>query len=125
MKKISIFIFSSRRRHTRCALLTGVQTCALPISRLGKMDVKPGKSGLIPRGIKFRAGLPQGPARGYICENYGQPFRLPELGPIGADGLANARDFETPEAWYEDRDEATQVMQKFQDRKSTRLNSSH
>ncbi|HEY9581071.1 MAG TPA: homogentisate 1,2-dioxygenase [Rhizorhapis sp.] len=83
-------------------------------TELGKMDVEPGEIGLIPRGIKFRAGLPQGPARGYICENYGQPFRLPELGPIGADGLANARDFETPEAWYEDRDEATQVMQKFQ-----------
>ena len=42
--------------------------------------------------------------RGYICENYGQQFRLPELGPIGANGLANSRDFETPVAWFEDRE---------------------
>jgi homogentisate 1,2-dioxygenase len=52
--------------------------------------------------------------RGYICENYGSSFRLPELGPIGSNGLANARDFESPVAWFEDRDEPTQIIQKFQ-----------
>ena len=51
---------------------------------------------MIPRGIKFRAELPDGSARGYICENYGQRFRLPDLGPIGANGLANPRDFLYP-----------------------------
>lgn len=86
------------------------------VTELGAMDVKPGEIALIPRGVKFRAELPGGPVRGYICENYGQPFRLPELGPIGSNGLANARDFETPEAWYEDRDVPTQVIQKFQGR---------
>jgi homogentisate 1,2-dioxygenase len=53
------------------------------------------------------------PARGYICENYGQQFRLPDLGPIGANGLANARDFETPVAWYEDVDGDFELVAKF------------
>ncbi|MEJ7698772.1 MAG: homogentisate 1,2-dioxygenase [Pyrinomonadaceae bacterium] len=48
--------------------------------------------------------MPDGEARGYICENYAAHFRLPDLGPIGANGLANPRDFETPEAWFEDKD---------------------
>ena len=52
-------------------------------------------------------------ARGYICENYGQQFRLPDLGPIGANGLANPRDFETPVAWYEDREGPMEIVAKF------------
>ena len=64
----------------------------------------PGEIAVIPRGIKFRVELPDGTARGYICENYGQSFRLPDLGPIGANGLANSRDFLTPVAAYEDRE---------------------
>jgi homogentisate 1,2-dioxygenase len=52
-------------------------------------------------------------ARGYICENYGAQFRLPDLGPIGANGLANPRDFETPVAWYEDRDGDFEQVAKF------------
>lgn len=51
--------------------------------------------------------------RGYICENHGPAFRLPELGPIGANGLANPRDFLSPVAWFEDRDEPTELVQKF------------
>ena len=57
--------------------------------------------------------LPAGPARGYVCENYGALFRLPDLGPIGSNGLANARDFETPVAAFEDSDAPTQIVQKF------------
>ena len=81
-------------------------------TELGRMDVAPGFVALVPRGIKFRVTLPEGPARGYVAENYGPPFRLPDLGPIGANGLANPRDFETPLAWFEDRDEPTEVVQK-------------
>ena len=55
----------------------------------------------------------QNAARGYICENYGQQFRLPELGPIGANGLANSRDFETPVAWYEDVEGEFELVAKF------------
>ena len=67
----------------------------------------------MPRGVRFRALLPEGAARGYVAENHGALFRLPDLGPIGANGLANPRDFETPVAWFEDRDEPTEVIQKF------------
>jgi homogentisate 1,2-dioxygenase len=81
-------------------------------TELGRIDVPPGTVALIPRGVKFRVEV-DGEARGYVAENHGAPFRLPELGPIGANGLANPRDFETPEAWFEDRDEPTEVIQKY------------
>ncbi len=82
------------------------------LTELGRIDIAPGQITLIPRGVRFRALLPDGEARGYVAENYGALFRLPDLGPIGANGLANPRDFETPAAWYEDRDETFEVVQK-------------
>ncbi|CAM3208357.1 Homogentisate 1,2-dioxygenase [Sphingomonas antarctica] len=82
-------------------------------TEFGLIDAEPQQVVLIPRGVRFRVALPDGEARGYVCENYGAPFRLPDLGPIGSNGLANPRDFETPEAWYEDRDEPTEIVQKF------------
>jgi len=82
-------------------------------TELGQIFVGPLEVALIPRGLKFRVELPDGHARGYVCENYGAPFRLPELGPIGANGLANARDFETPVAAYEDFDAPVELIQKF------------
>ena len=81
-------------------------------TELGRMEVAPGSIGVVPRGLKFRIQLLDGEARGYVAENYGSPFRLPELGPIGANGLANPRDFETPTAWFEDKDEPTELVQK-------------
>ncbi len=80
-------------------------------TELGILDLAPGWVGLVPRGVRFRVEV-EGESRGYVAENNGLPFRLPELGPIGANGLANARDFETPVAWFEDRDEPTEVIQK-------------
>ncbi|WP_112382601.1 homogentisate 1,2-dioxygenase [Sphingomonas carotinifaciens] len=82
-------------------------------TELGRLDLAPGQIALIPRGVRFRVTLPDGAARGYVCENHGALFRLPDLGPIGANGLANPRDFETPHAWYEDQDTPTQVVQKY------------
>jgi homogentisate 1,2-dioxygenase len=84
------------------------------VTELGVIDVAPLQIALIPRGVRFRVELPDGTARGYVCENVGAPFRLPDLGPIGANGLANPRDFETPVAWYEDKDEPTELIQKFE-----------
>jgi homogentisate 1,2-dioxygenase len=81
-------------------------------TEIGRINVAPGSIAIIPRGIKFRVHLPDGEARGYVAENYGLPLRLPELGPIGSNGLANPRDFETPVAWYEDKDEPSEVIQK-------------
>ncbi|MFN0140778.1 MAG: homogentisate 1,2-dioxygenase [Pyrinomonadaceae bacterium] len=110
-------------------------------TELGVIDLSPGGVCCIPRGLKFRVEI--GPrvssptvregadsgegaltnvratdtadagARGYICENYGAQFRLPDLGPIGANGLANPRDFETPVAWFEDRDTPCEIVAKF------------
>ena len=80
----------------------------------GVLEVPPLHIGVIPRGIKFRVALPDGKGRGYICENYSTPFRLPDLGPIGANGLANPRDFESPAAAYEDREGDFQMVTKFQ-----------
>jgi homogentisate 1,2-dioxygenase len=81
-------------------------------TELGSLEVRPGSIAVVPRGMKFRLQLIDGEARGYVAENYGLPFRLPELGPIGSNGLANPRDFEAPSAWYEDKDEPTEVVQK-------------
>src|SRR5690606_28957253 len=67
---------------------------------------------VIPRGVRFRVET-SGEARGYLCENYGQPFRLPGLGPIGANGLANPRDFQAPVAWFEDKRGDYRIVAKF------------
>jgi len=82
-------------------------------TELGRLDVKPGEIALIPRGLRFQVELEDGAARGYVCENYGAPFRLPELGPIGANGLANARDFLAPVAVFEDREGEFELVAKF------------
>ena len=81
------------------------------VTELGRLDVPPGTVAAVPRGVRFRVEI-DGESRGYVAENHGLPFRLPELGPIGSNGLANPRDFETPVAWFEDQDEATEVVQK-------------
>ena len=81
------------------------------VTELGLLELEPGIVGLVPRGVKFRVEV-DGEARGYVAENYGAPFRLPELGPIGSNGLANPRDFEAPAARFEDSDEPTEVVQK-------------
>jgi homogentisate 1,2-dioxygenase len=81
-------------------------------TEFGRMEVAPGWVALIPRGVKFCVEV-DGAARGYVAENYGASFRLPELGPIGSNGLANARDFETPVAAFEDEDGDHEVVQKY------------
>lgn len=82
-------------------------------TEFGLLRVEPGEVALIPRGVRFRVELLDGTARGYVCENYGAAFQLPDLGPIGANGLANARDFRAPVAAYEDDDRPVEVVNKF------------
>jgi len=84
------------------------------VTEMGVLDVAACEICVIQRGIKFRVELPDGQGRGYICENYGGLFRLPDLGPIGANSLANPRDFLTPVASYEDREGRYDVINKFQ-----------
>src|SRR5215203_3320632 len=83
------------------------------LTELGILEIGAGEIAVLPRGLKIRVELPDGDARGYICENYGAQFRLPDLGPIGANGLANARDFCTPVAWFEDKEDAFELVAKF------------
>ncbi|WP_329548538.1 homogentisate 1,2-dioxygenase [Streptomyces sp. NBC_01356] len=82
-------------------------------TELGILGLAQGEVAVIPRGIRFKVELPDGRARGYILENYGSMFTLPELGPIGANGLANHRDFLYPVAAFEDLDQPVQVLQKY------------
>jgi homogentisate 1,2-dioxygenase len=82
-------------------------------TELGILAVNPGEIAVIPRGIKFRAEISEAVARGYICENHGPALRLPDLGPIGANGLANPRDFLAPVAAFEDRDGDFRIVAKF------------
>jgi homogentisate 1,2-dioxygenase len=83
-------------------------------TELGVLEVAPGECCVLPRGLKFCVELPDGAARGYVCENYGALFQLPELGPIGANGLANPRDFLTPVAAFGDREGRFELIAKFQ-----------
>ena len=82
-------------------------------TELGVLELKPGEIAVLPRGMAFRVELLDGASRGYVCENYGALFRLPELGPIGSNGLANARDFQAPVAAFEDTTGPCEVIKKF------------
>jgi len=83
-------------------------------TEFGIVDIAPGEIAVIPRGVKLRVELhDEQPARGYLCENYGGAFTLPERGPIGANCLANPRDFLTPVAAYEDREAPSVMMVKW------------
>jgi homogentisate 1,2-dioxygenase len=94
-------------------LIVPQQGRLLLCTELGAIEAAPGEIAVVPRGVRFRVDLPDGAARGYVCENYGALFTLPELGPIGANGLASPRDFLTPVAWYEDRRVPTESVVKF------------
>ena len=85
------------------------------VTELGSFSLAPTDIALIPRGMMFRVDLLKGPAGGYICENYGKPFRLPDLGPIGANGLANPKDFMVPSARVEEAD-GYDIYSKYRDR---------
>lgn len=83
-------------------------------TEFGVIDIEPQQIAVIPRGVRFRVDLPDGASRGYVCENFGAALQLPDLGPIGSNGLANPRDFETPVAAYEDSEGDFELIGKFQ-----------
>ncbi len=82
------------------------------VTEMGRLDVPVGWIALVPRGLRFRVEV-EGEAQGYVAENHGAMFRLPELGPLGSNGLASPRDFETPVAAFEDVEEPCEVIQKY------------
>lgn len=83
------------------------------ITELGVLEVAPQEIAMLPRGLVYRVEVVEGPCRGFVCENYGQKFDLPSRGPIGANCLANRRDFKTPVAAFEDRDVSSEVTVKW------------
>ena len=85
-------------------------------SEMGVIEAVPNEICVVPRGIRFRVELPDRVGRGFVCENYGRPFRLPELGPIGSSGLANSRDFKTPVAAFEESEGDFRLIARFQGR---------
>ena len=82
-------------------------------TELGVLDVEPQEIAVIPRGVRFQVTLPDGEARGYLCENFGAMLQLPDMGPIGSNGLANPRDFLTPVAHYENVEGDFELVTKF------------
>lgn len=82
-------------------------------TEFGIIDLEPLEICILPRGMLFRVDLPDGEARGFVCENYGAKFTLPGRGPIGANCMANPRDFKTPVAWFEDREDPHRVIVKW------------
>jgi len=93
-------------------MLVPQQGSLLVVTELGLLFLSPGEIAVIPRGMKFKVEI-TGPSRGYVCENYGPSFRLPELGPVGAQGLAQVRDFLAPVAAFEDKAGRHEVVAKF------------
>lgn len=83
-------------------------------TEMGKLAIHPGMIAVIPRGIRFKVEVIDSEARGYICENAGSPLTLPQLGPIGANGLANPRHFNYPTAAYESKDVESMLVCKYQ-----------
>jgi homogentisate 1,2-dioxygenase len=82
-------------------------------TEMGIIDLEPQEIAIIPRGLLFKVEIIDGPARGFVCENYGAKFDLPNRGPIGANCLANPRDFKTPIAAFEDKSIASTVTIKW------------
>lgn len=118
---VSVHVYAANRSMQRVffnadgELLLVPQTGRLRlVTECGRLDVAPGEIAIVPRGMKFRVDLQDPAARGYVCENHGAALRLPDLGPIGSNGLANPRDFLAPAAWFEDRAEPVALVQKFQ-----------
>jgi homogentisate 1,2-dioxygenase len=116
---IGVHLYAANQSMTRCfydadgELLIVPQQGELTLkTEFGILTTKPGEIAVIPRGIKFRVEVSEA-VRGYVCENYGAPYKLPDLGPIGANGLANARDFLAPVAWFEDVAGPTEIVAKF------------
>lgn len=82
-------------------------------TELGRLRVEPLEICVIQRGVKFSVDVLEGKSRGYITEVFKGHFVIPDLGPIGSNGLANPRDFEFPVSWYEDKQEKWTVVNKF------------
>jgi homogentisate 1,2-dioxygenase len=117
---VAVHVYRANRAMTdRCFVNIDAEMMLVPqqgsvalFTELGRLEVQPREIAVIPRGVRFKVAPVKGAVRGYLCENYGQHFRLPELGPIGSQGLAQKRHFLSPLAAFEERGKC-EVVQKF------------
>jgi len=117
---VSIYVYTANQSMQRAFFNADGEWLLVPqqgrlrlITELGLLDIEPQQIAVIPRGLKFSVQLLDGTARGYLCENHGCALRLPDLGPIGSNGLANPRDFQVPVACFENSEQPTVLVQKF------------
>jgi homogentisate 1,2-dioxygenase len=117
---VSVYVYGANRSMDRAFFSADGEWLIVPqagrlriVTEMGLLDIEPQEIAVLPRGLKFSVQLLDASARGYLCENHGCALRLPDLGPIGSNGLANPRDFLTPVAQFEQRDEPTVLVQKF------------
>lgn len=117
---VSLYVYSANASMDRAFYNADGEWLIVPqsgrlrvVTELGVLHVEPQEIAVIPRGVKFSVQLLDVSARGYVCENHGCALRLPDLGPIGSNGLANPRDFLTPVAYFEDTEQPVQLIQKF------------
>lgn len=117
---VSIYLYAANRSMQRAFFNADGELLLVPqqgrlrlVTELGVLELGPLEIAVVPRGMKFRVELPDGEARGYLAENHGASLRIPDLGPIGSNGLANPRDFLTPVAHYEDITGPVQLLQKY------------
>nr|WP_314489280.1 homogentisate 1,2-dioxygenase [uncultured Pseudomonas sp.] len=117
---VSVYLYAANQSMQRAFYDADGELLVVPergrlriLTELGVLELAPLEIAVIPRGMKFRVELPDGEARGYLAENHGAALRIPDLGPIGSNGLANPRDFLAPVAHYEDTTGPVQLVQKF------------
>jgi homogentisate 1,2-dioxygenase len=117
---VSVYVYAANRSMQRAFFNADGEWLIVPqqgrlriITELGLLDIEPQEIAVLPRGLKFSVHLLDDEARGYICENHGCALRLPDLGPIGSNGLANPRDFQAPVACFENSEQPTELVQKF------------
>ncbi|WP_285425509.1 homogentisate 1,2-dioxygenase [Pseudomonas sp. efr-133-TYG-103a] len=117
---VSVYVYTANQSMQRAFFNADGEWLVVPqqgrlriVTELGVLDIEPQEIAVLPRGLKFCVQLLDGSARGYVCENHGCALRLPDLGPIGSNGLANPRDFQVPVAQFEDSTQPTVLVQKF------------
>lgn len=117
---VSVYVYAANQSMQRAFFNADGEWLVVPqqgrlriVTELGVLDIEPQEIAVLPRGLKFCVQLLDGSARGYVCENHGCALRLPDLGPIGSNGLANPRDFQVPVAQFEDSTRPTLLVQKF------------
>ncbi|MFJ3521019.1 homogentisate 1,2-dioxygenase [Pseudomonas sp. NPDC090203] len=117
---VSVYVYTANQSMQRAFFNADGEWLLVPqqgrlrlVTELGLLDIEPQQIAVVPRGLKFSVQLLDGTARGYLCENHGCTLRLPDLGPIGSNGLANPRDFQVPVACFENTEQPTVLVQKF------------